>query len=180
MNLHMRKAAIFCSVFALSFALLAGCKNKDRTRAQTEEEAPRMATMLTMSDPRAPTQLLLGFYSLESGGWRWTAGHFTVILRPPRDAAQVGATLKLKFSLPQAVIDHVASTSVTGSVAGIAFPPETYTKAGDYEYVREIPAAAFTSDSVKVEFALSKFLAAGTVEGRELGVIATAVGFEHK
>ena len=172
----MRKAALFCSFIAL----FAGCGKKDRTRSQTEEETPQMATMLAMSDPRAPAQLLLGFHSRESGGWRWTAGHFTVILRPPRNAAQVGATLKFKFALPQAVVDHVGSTALTGSVSGIAYPPETYTKAGDYEYVREIPAAAFTSDSVKVEFALSKFLAAGTVEGRELGVIATAVGFEHK
>ncbi len=161
-------------------AVVCGCKNKDRVRVMTEEEAPRMATMLTMSDPRAPTQLLLGFYSLETGGWRWTAGKFTVILRPPRDAAQMGAVVKLKFSLPQAVLDRVKSTTLTGAVGASALAPETYDKAGDYEYVREVPASALTSESVKVDFALSKFLAAGAVEGRELGVIATAVGFEHK
>jgi len=172
----MRKAALFCTFLLL----LAGCKSKDKIRAQTEEDAPRLATMLTMSDPRAPAQLLLGFYSLEPGGWRWTAGRFSAILRPPRDAAQVGAVLKLKFSLPQAVLDHVSSTAITASLAGTTLPAETYSKAGDYEYIREVPAALFTSDSVKVDFALTKFLAAGTVEGRELGVIATAVGFEHK
>ena len=171
----MRKAALFCTLLLL----LAGCR-KENFSARTEEEAPRLATMLTMSDPRAPAQLLLGFYSLETGGWRWTAGHFSAILRPPRDAAQIGAVLKLKFSLPQAVLNHVNSTSVTASVSGTALPSETYSKAGDYEYIREVPAALFTSESVKVEFALSKFLAAGTVEGRELGVITTAVGFEHK
>jgi len=171
----MRKIALLTLL-----ALASGCKNKDKVRVMTEEEAPRLATMLTMSDPRAPTQLLLGFYSLETGGWRWTAGKFSVILRPPRDAAQMGAVVKLKFTLPQAVLDRVKSTTLTAAIGAISLAPETYDKAGDYEYVREVPAAALTSESVKVDFSLSKFLAAGTVEGRELGVIATAVGFEHK
>jgi hypothetical protein len=171
----MRKAALL-----IILALASGCTNKDKVRVLTEEEAPKMATMLTMADPRAPTQLLLGFYSLETGGWRWTAGHFTVILRPPRDAGQVGAMLKLKLSIPQAVLDQVKSTTLSAAVGGAALAPETYTKPGDYEYVREVPASALSSDTVKVDFALSKFLAAGVVEGRELGVIATAVGFEHK
>lgn len=139
-----------------------------------------MATMLTMSDPRAASQLLLGFYPVEQSGWRWTAGKFSVVLRPPRDAAQAGATLKLKFTLPPPVLDRVKTTTLTAYVGDTKLNPETYSKAGDYEYVREVPASLFTSDSVKVDFALSKFLEAGTVEGRELGVIAVAVGFQHK
>ena len=122
----MRKLALLALL-----ALASGCKNKDKVRVLTEEEAPRMATMLTMADPRAPTQLLIGFYALEAGGWRWTAGHFTVILRPPRDAAQVGAVLKLKLTIPQAVLDHVKSTAITATIGGTALAPETYTKAGD-------------------------------------------------
>jgi len=172
----LRKTALLLALAALT----SGCRNKDKIRVQTEEEAPRLATMLTMADPRAPTQLLLGFYTLESGGWRWTAGKFSAVLRPPRDAAQVGAVLKLKFTVPPPVIDRVKSTTLTATLGGKALAPETYTKAGDYEYVREVPAAALTSDSVKVDFALSKYLEAGTVEGRELGIVATAVGFEHK
>ena len=165
----------------LTLAVFCGaCKNKDKVRVLTEEEAPRMATMLTMQDPRAANQLLLGFSSLETGNWRWTAGHFSVVLRPPRDAKQLGAAIKFKFTIPAAVMDRVRTTSLAASIGSLTLPAETYTKAGDYEYIREIPGSAFTADAVKVDFALSQFLAAGTVEGRELGVIATAVGFEHK
>ena len=161
-------------------ALAVSCKTKDKSAGQTEEEAPRMATMLTMSDPRAASQLLLGFYAIEQSGWRWTAGKFSVVLRPPRDAAQMGATLKFKFSIPQPLLDRVKSTTLTAYVGDTKLDPETYTKAGAYEYIKDVPAAALSSDSVKVDFALSKFLEAGAVEGRELGVIAVAVGFEHK
>ena len=169
------------SVLLVAFvALVAGCKNKDKTSPQTVEEALPMATMLTMSDPRAASQLLLGFYPAEQSGWRWTAGKFSAVLRPPRDAAQMGATLKLKFTIPPAVMDRVKTTILTAYVGDSKLEPETYTKAGDYEYIREVPASALSSDSVKVDFALSKFLEAGAVEGRELGVIAVAVGFQHK
>jgi len=174
-----KNALLIFSILAIT-SLSSGCKNKDKTRLQTEEEPPRLATMLTMSDPRAPTQLLLGFYALEAAGWRWTAGHFTVVLRPPRDSGQFGAMLKVKFSVPQPVIERVKSTTLTATVAGVALPPETYTKTGDYEYSHEVPASALQSESVKVDFALSKFLAAGVAEGRELGVIVTSVGLEHK
>ena len=172
----MRKLALFVAFISFTGA----CTNKDKTRVLTEEEAPRMATMLTMQDPRAPTQLLLGFYSLEPGNWRWTAGHFSVVLRPPRDAKEAGAAIKLKFSIPPAVLDRVKSTSLTAQIGTLTLPAETYNKPGDYEYRRDVPGSAFTSDPIKVDFSLSQFLAAGTVEGRELGVIATAVGFEHK
>ncbi len=168
---------------ALLLALLAfasGCRNKDKIRVQTEEEPPRLAAMLTMGDPRSASQLLLGFYPVEQSGWRWTAGKFSVLLRPPRDAAQMGAVLKFKFSIPPPVMDRVKETKLTAYVGDTKLPPETYSKAGEYEFIKEVPAAAFTSDSLKVDFALSKFLEAGVVEGRELGVIAVAVGFEHK
>ncbi|MDQ6675832.1 MAG: hypothetical protein M3Z09_00885 [Acidobacteriota bacterium] len=168
---------------ALLLALLlavSACKNKDRVRVQTEEEPARLASMLAMSDPRANAQLITGWYPLEQNAWRWTAGHFSVVLRPPIGSEQSGATLKLKLNVPQPVIDKMKSTTLTATVSGTALPPETYTKSGDYEFVREVPAALLKGDSVKVDFALDKYLAAGAVEGRELGVIATAVGFEHK
>jgi hypothetical protein len=165
---------------ATLFIGLAGCKNKDRVTVQTEEEAPRLATMLAMNDPRAPAQLVSGWSGLEGNAWRWTAGHFVVMLRPPLGAGQNGAVLQFKFNLPEAIIKKVKTTSLSATVNGAALPPETYTQAGDYTYTRDVPASALPGDSAKVEFTLDKFLPAGSVETRELGVIATSVGFEHK
>jgi hypothetical protein len=168
---------------AVTAALLAGvmgCKSKERVTVQTEEEAPRLATMLATNDPRAAAQLLSGFHGLEGNAWRWTAGHFAVMLRPPLGAGQSGAVLKLQFAIPSAVIDKVKTMTLSATVGGVKLDPETYTKAGDYTYTRDVPAAALPGDAAKVEFAFDKFLAAGSVETRELAAIATSVGFEHK
>ncbi len=176
MIVNIQRAALAAAIVAG----LAGCKSKDRVTVQTEEEAPRLATMLAMNDPRAQTQLISGWSSLESNAWRWTTGHFSVMLRPPLGSAQNGAVLKFKFAFPEAIQKRVRVTSLSATVNGTALSPETYTQAGDYTYTRDVPASALPGDSAKVEFTLDKFVPAGTMEQRELGVIATAVGFEHK
>ena len=66
------------------------------------------------------------------------------------------------------------------TVAGTPLPPETYTKAGDYTYVRDVPASALTTPPVKVAFALDRFLKAGEVEPRELGLVVSTVGLVGK
>jgi hypothetical protein len=171
----LRRKYVFA---ACAIVFLSSCRKTDRVKIETEEEAPRLVTMLAMSDKRAPSQLLEGWYSLEDNSWRWTASHFSVLLRPPAGAALDGAVLKLQLSIPQALLDRVKSTSLTATVNGKAFPPEKYSQAGSFTFAREIPAELLKDESVKVDFALDKFLAAGVAETRELGVIATAVGFE--
>jgi hypothetical protein len=166
-------AAVLCVGFT-------GCKDQDRAKVKTEEEAPRMATMLAVSDPRAQAQLVTGWYPLEQNAWRWTAGHFSVLLRPPQGADANGAVLKLKINVPEAILSKVKTTTLSASVGGTQLPPETYNKAGDYTYTQDVPASALKGESAKVDFSLTKFLPAGSLESRELGVIATSVGFEHK
>ena len=166
-------------VLALMFLLsLFACKREKRLRVQTEEEPPRLAMMLSMADPRAKTQLVSGFYSLENNAWRWTSGKFTVTLRPPRGAETKGAYLKLKFNLPEVVINPLKKVSLSATVNGTALSPESYTQPGEYTYTREVPAKEFTGDSVKVEFKLDKTLPPQGSDKRELGLIATMVGFE--
>jgi hypothetical protein len=161
--------------------LLAGCKRDRKIRVQqTEEEGVSLASVISFGDARAAPQLLKGFYGIEEKAWRWTMGQFSVALRPPRNAALKGATLHFKFTLPEAVLSKVKTVSLSASVNGTALSPETYTQAGAFDYSRDVDAKLLAGDAVNVEFTLDKFLPAGMVETRELGVIATSVGFEAK
>ena len=63
---------------------------------------------------------------------------------------------------------------------GIRLAPEEYVKAGEFDYVRDVPVGAFRGGNVTVEFALDKALPPGGVERRELGVVANTIGFEAK
>jgi hypothetical protein len=171
--------------------LSGGCKRRDKKiRIQTDEDtitpAPAasatapMASVIQMGDPKAQPQLLHGFYNIESNTWRWTMGKFGVALRPPRNASVRGAILHLKFVLPESVLSKIKTTSISAKVDGVPLARETYTQPGEFDYSREVNANLLSGDVVNVEFSLDKFLPAGMVELRELGVIATSVGFEVK
>jgi hypothetical protein len=162
----------------LLFVALSACKDRGRLHVETDEGAPRMATMIAMSNKQAAPQLLAGFYNLEDNTWRWTAGHFSVVLRPPTGAGQSGAVLKVQLNVPQPVLDRVKTTSLTATIKGTSFAPESFTQAGSFTFSRDVPAKLLSDEPVKVEFSLDKFLPAGAVDGRELGIVVTAIGFE--
>jgi len=133
--------------------------------------------MLTMADTRTSMQLLHGFYQLESGAWRWTGQMFGVSLRVPPDAAKQGARVMLKLTIPQSQIDKLKSVTLTTRVNGVELTPETYTRAGDFLYEREVPAAALTTDMAAVEFSLDKVAPPTPPDVRALGVVVSGVGF---
>ena len=167
---------------AVLLCLLPGCKHRDRRIRvqQTEEDSPTLASVIQIGDPRAAPQLLKGFYGIEEKSWRWTMGQFSVALRPPRNAALNGATLHFKFTLPEAVLAKLKTVSLSASINGTTISPETYTQPGAFDYSRDVAPNLLSGDAINVEFTLDKFLPAGMVETRELGVIATSVGFEAK
>ena len=169
---------------AVALALAAstgGCKAKRRIRVDTvEEEAGPLAGTVRMSEPRTAVQLVRGFYALEQGAWRWTKSQFSVTLRPPANAAQNGARLEMKITMPEAVLAKVQSTSLFCTVNGQALEPEKIAKAGDLLYQRDVPGSALTGDAVTFDFHVDKFLAAGQVEERELALIVLSVGLVKK
>ncbi|MGA2595589.1 MAG: hypothetical protein ABSH09_01125 [Bryobacteraceae bacterium] len=159
---------------AAAFSLLAGCGGS--------YETPRFddtAIMLNVADQRADKQLTRGFFPLEGTG-RWTGRSFSATLKPPPTAARKGAVLMLRFGIPGTSIDAMHSIQISAAVNGVALKPQEYTQAGEFEYVRDVPAAAFRSGDAAVDFSLDKALAAGGNERRELGVIVNTVGFESK
>ena len=157
-----------------------GCKRKRRRAAVETSDDNVFASMIDMSDPRSKVQLVKGFYDLEAGAWRWTAREFDVVLSPPRDAAQKGAELILRFSIPDAVIGKLKSVTLSATANGIKLPPEQYSTSGDFTFTRELPASALNTGNVPVSFTLDKALPPSASDTRELGVVVKAVGLELK
>ena len=144
------------------------------------ETSTTLLSVVSVADPRAEPQLVKGFYNIEQKAWRWTAGRFAVRLRPPAGASDRGAVLVLKFTIPENVIQKFQTIQLKATVEGVALPAESYSKAGDQVYSQAVPAAALRTDAATVQFELDKFFPAGTLEARELGVVAHMVGLEVK
>jgi FkbM family methyltransferase len=138
-----------------------------------------MASTIQMADRSTDGQLIRGFYSAEQNSWRWTAGKFTVALKPPAGAREKGASLVLEFVIPQVAFDKLKGVTVSASSDGAAMAPASFTTAGKHTYRAAVPAAALAKDPAQVEFSLDRVLSASEY-GRELGLIVTSVGLETK
>jgi hypothetical protein len=177
-TLSRRRALI--GVCCLLVAFAPACKRRKVRSAATDEEPGRMASMLNLADPKAEAQMVTGFYGVESGAWRWTAKQFTVSLRPPANAAQQGAKLTFKLTVPAVVIDKNKNVTLSATVGNATLPPETYTTPGDFVYVRDVPPGALAGESVRVDFTLDKAMPPSGADIRELGIIAFTIGLEGK
>jgi hypothetical protein len=133
-----------------------------------------------MADPKAAIQLIRGFHSVEHNAWRWTMGKFSVTLKVPAGGAQKGATLGATFTLPEAVISKVKSTTLSASIGGAQVGSTAYKTAGEHTFTAEIPAAVLKPEAVTIDFALSGFLPAGSVDVRELGLVASTIALNAK
>ena len=164
------------AILAIGLALAPGaCK-----RASRAQPAPELLSVVPVDDPHADAQLVRGFYSLEGEPWRWTAGQFSVVLRPPPGASLEGARLELKLNIPDAVFQQLGALTLSATASGMPLAREKYTEAGSYVYARDVPASALTGDSVSIEFATDKVIPAGKIEKRELALIVTSVGLVPK
>ena len=166
----------------LVFVTIACRGRHSRPEVKNEEPAGEavLVSSLKMSDQTAAKQLVKGFYGLESGSWRWTAGQFQVLLRPPITAAQKGATLTFTFSIPDVTIQKLHEVTLTASVGGTKLKSERYSKSGAYTYSADVLPSQLSGETLTVDFSLDKSLPAGSVDQRELGLVATAVGLETK
>jgi hypothetical protein len=173
----MTRTSALLLLAALALAPVA-CKRKSVKVGGTDEETPRMRSVLAMGDSKVEPQLVSGFYGIEAGAWRWTNKQFTVTLRPPFGAAQRGAKLSVKLTVPDVAIQRMKSVSLSANVGGSTLAPETYTTAGDYMYVRDVPADVLGSDVVRVDFQLDKSMPPSGGDIRELGIIVFSVGLE--
>ncbi len=176
-----RLNAAFTLAVALALIIAGGCRRGSKVSVETVEEGSQeLASMIHVADPRTSIQLLRGFHDVEQNAWRWTLSKFSVTLRPPAGAVGKGALLQLKLSIPDAVIAKVGPVTLSAAIGASSLEPQSFAKAGEHLYSREVPSEVFTGEAVTVDFALDKFLAAGTVEQRELGIVVTMVGLLAK
>ncbi len=159
--------------------LTAACQRPDPIRLQpTFEEPAALVSMIRISDPSTSSQLVRGFYPLESS-WRWAGPRFTVALGVPPGSQRNGAVLVLAFHLPDLSIRELKQITLTAKINDVALPPETYSTAGEHEYRRSVPAAALTRDPAAVDFTVDKFVTSAE-DTRQLSVVVNRVGFESK
>jgi hypothetical protein len=162
----------------LPVLLLAACGGG--TPVSTDESGGALASMIHTADPAAARQLVSGWHPIERNAWRWTAGRFSVALRPPPGASQSGAVLLLKFSIPDPVFAQVKEMTLGADIDGVKLAPEKFGRAGGHSFSREVDAKLLARDTVTVSFALDRFLAPSEADRRELGVVVSAVGFEAR
>jgi hypothetical protein len=143
-----------------------------------EKDAP-LLSVVKVNDPAASAQLIRGFYAPE-GAWSWTMKKFEVALKPPAGAATKGATLTLKLNIPDPIISKLGPVTLSASVNGLALPPETYSKPGEYVYTRDVSTAALQGDVVAVEFTSDKAIPPTPDDPRELALIVVSAGLEPK
>jgi hypothetical protein len=171
------KAAIL--VLLLALAPIA-CKRHRRPPVQTVEEAPALASVVATADPHAVKQLVSGFYGVDQNSWRWTAGRFSVLLRPPRTAATNGAILQLKLAIPDVALAKIKGVTLSAYVNGTALTPETYTQAGQFTYSRDVLSSLLGGDVARIDFSLDKTMPPTASDRRELGVVVSMIGFQPK
>ena len=177
---RLAKTLIITGILAC-VATEAGCKKREPVRLQETDEAPTtLSSTVHAADPNTAVQLVRGFHGVEGNAWRWTMGKFSVTLKTPANASQNGARVVAKFSIPDAVINNVKTTTLAASVAGKEIGSASYERSGEYTFTADVPAELAKSDALTVDFALSNFLKPGTVDNRELGVVASMVALESK
>ncbi|MBV8817825.1 MAG: hypothetical protein JO022_05670 [Acidobacteriaceae bacterium] len=138
------------------------------------ESMPEPESSIRMNDTKLAGQLLHGFYFIEGNGWRWTARMFSVALKPPGVAAN-GATLVLNLFVPPSQIQNVGSLTLHAAIDGHPLKSQTYAKPGAFEYTRDIPSELLDTNIVPIDFCLDKATPPSPQDGRELGVVVTAI-----
>jgi hypothetical protein len=170
----VRRLTAAAALGTVLLTLLAGCRPRDKIRVEATDEGLNLKSAVHMADPEAARQLISGFHQIEQNSWRWTMGRFAVMLKPPTNVT-AGARLRVHLSVPDAVLDRTGPVTLTAILNGRKLGSKTWSAAGEYTFEAPVPAAALGPEPITVDFAVDKFLPAGTVETRELGLIVSSV-----
>lgn len=172
---------VWAVAIAAGLCVAVGCRREEKIQLEPTEEAPAtLQSTVHASDPKSSIQLIKGFHGIEQNSWRWTMGRFAVTLKPPMGAAERGATLVLRFTIPDAVLQKTKVMTLSALVQNTPVGKETYKSAGEYTFNADVPPNLLKGEAVNVDFSLDQFLPAGAVDARELGVVFVSAGLESK
>jgi cephalosporin hydroxylase len=164
----------FIPVVLLCAAFIAGCSRQAPPKGAAQAPPPAV-TWLELGDKAVESCLIRGFHRSE-GPWRWTEQNFAVALDPPATEQQI--FLELHFSLAEACMKQLRSVTLSARVNGVELGSETYTRDGQYTFLKAVPTGTLKGSRATVEFALDKAVWPEGPSGPQLGLIATSVGFK--
>jgi hypothetical protein len=136
------------------------------------------ASSLDLGASSSQSQLLTGYYDVEENAWRWTAKHFSAVLRTPPFAARSGARLVFRFYLPGPQISKLGPITLSGDLDGYPLVSNTYRQGGRYEYSVAVPPEALAYDLVAVNLRFDKAAIGLYGDHRELGAVASSLALE--
>jgi tRNA (mo5U34)-methyltransferase len=113
-----------------------------------------------------------GWHAVEGGGWRWTERQFAVRIEGTRKSN--ASRLRLSLYVPEA-----AGVITMEAIAnGVALTPETYSKPGQYEFVRSLTPFSTSQGDIRIDFNLSSALPPDSTDRRERGIIVASITAE--
>jgi len=74
--------------------------------------------------------------------------------------------------------ERLGAVTLRARVNGVDLPPDTYAKAGRYEFARRVPAAAMVGETLRVDFAVDRAMPGDESDLRERGLIAVSLDLE--
>lgn len=164
-------------------AVLLACacpRNEPALPVIEEEGGPaELLSSVNVADPRATSQLLVGFHALEQRAWRWTEKRFSVMLQPPAPVEGHATALTVRFTVPGVVIDSLGPVTLSTSVDGQPIGSQTFSEADEgLVFSADVPADLLGDDPVEVVVELDKAIPPNERDGRELGVIVSSIALE--
>jgi len=153
----------------------AGYCQKPSQLAKRAPAAPAPVSWLELGRKDIQPHLVRGFHPSE-GPWRWTEQVFAVSLAPLVTSEEV--YLELNFGLAEIHMKEWGLATLSARVNGKEIGSETYTKNGQYTFLKRVPRETLGSGKVTVEFALDKSARPDGPSGRQLGLVAASTGFK--
>lgn len=157
---------------ALAFATF-GSSRSDPVTAEGDERAFCLLRSVPL-ERQGEIEFVRGWHRLEHGTWRWTEREFAVEAPLPPSMRPM---LRLRFFLPELVVEAVGPLTLAATVDGRPLASETYARAGEYVYARGL-AGGEPGRRVRIEFRLDRALPPDDADPRERGLIVSSLTIE--
>lgn len=156
----------------LEFATF-GSKHSDPVTAEGDERAFCLLKSVPL-ERQGEIQLVRGWHQVEYACWRWTEREFAVVAPLP---ASMRPMLRLRFFLPEIVVEKLGPLTLAAEVDGQPLAGETYAQPGEYVYARGLPPGE-PGRRVRIEFRLDRALPPDEADPRERGLIVSSLTIE--